>query len=244
MDRRDTLRTLILGGLAGSGLLSSCVAEPATAIDAESTQPSFPNYGRTVEELRHDAEMLRKPDLTEHEMATLTILCDIILPADDRSGSAGDAGVPGFIAFIIKDMPVLETPVRGGLSWLNAESSRRSGKSFVDATPEERIALVETIAYPPSPLDPLPEVLETPMHGTRFFDLMRFLTLTGFYTSEMGVKDDLGYKGNVPNEWDGVPAEVLAEHDVELDAEWLAKCLKLDTRSEVAQWDDEGNLVG
>jgi hypothetical protein len=46
--------------------------------------------------------------------------------------------------------------------------------------------------------------------GVTFFNLMRDLTLTGFYTSEMGVKD-LGYAGNVPNKWNGVPAEVLKE---------------------------------
>ena len=64
----------------------------------------------------------------------------------------------------------------------------------------------------------------------------------GYYTTRIGF-DDLGYVGNRPNIWDGVPEEILADHDVELDPEWAAKCIDQSTRETIAEWDDEGNLL-
>ena len=57
-----------------------------------------------------------------------------------------------------------------------------------------------------------------------------------------GVKD-LGFQGNTANVWDGVPPEVLAEHEVDYEPEWLAKCVNQDKRTEIAEWDSEGNLL-
>ena len=71
---------------------------------------------------------------------------------------------------------------------------------------------------------------------------MRDLTLTGYYTSEMGFKD-LGYKGNTPTVWDGIPEDVLKEYDVSYDKEWLAKCVDQTKRGDIAKWDDNGNLI-
>jgi hypothetical protein len=71
---------------------------------------------------------------------------------------------------------------------------------------------------------------------------MRNLTLTGYYTTEMGIKD-LGYKGNQPNVWDGVPQEVLDEHGLSYDPEWIARCVDQDKRNDTAEWDAEGNLI-
>jgi len=71
---------------------------------------------------------------------------------------------------------------------------------------------------------------------------MRNLVLTGYFTSEVGIKE-LGYQGNTPNVWNGVPQEVLDDHGLSYDEEWLAKCLDPDTRADIAQWDDEGNLI-
>lgn len=78
--------------------------------------------------------------------------------------------------------------------------------------------------------------------GVTFFNKMRDLTLTGYFTSKMGIAD-LGYQGNSPNVWDGVPAEVLKDHDVDYDPEWVAKCLDVSKRMDTAKWDDDGNLL-
>lgn len=238
MDRRETLRNIILGGLAGTGILTGCAPEsdsagPETATD--SVEPGE-GYGRFPAEKEHDAELMAETFFRPGEMATLAVLTDIILPADERSGSATDAGVPDFIEFMSKDIPALQLPLRGGLAWLDNESRRRYGKIFAEVTETERLAIVDEIAYP----DPEAEVLDT---GTTFFNLMRFLTLTGFYTSREGVKNDLAYAGNAPNQWDGVPADVLAAHGMDYPEEWKPHFLDIDTRHEVAEWDAEGNLL-
>jgi gluconate 2-dehydrogenase gamma chain len=142
--------------------------------------------------------------LDAHELATITVLTDIIIPADGKSGSASQSGVTGFIEFIVKDRPEMKTPMRGGLRWIDAESNKRFQKLFTELTPAQRINIVDDIAYP--------ELAKKEFsQGVSFFTMLRNLTATGFFTSKMGI-EFLGYKGNVPNEWEGVPADVLAKH--------------------------------
>ena len=74
--------------------------------------------------------------LRADEMATITMLGDIIIPKDEISGSASDAKVPDFIEFIVKDMPEHQTPMRGGLRWLDVQCLNRYGKAFKDCEHE------------------------------------------------------------------------------------------------------------
>ena len=137
---------------------------------------------------------------TAHEWATVGLLANIIIPKDERSGSAGDAGTPQFIDFMMTDRPELQVPIRGGLRWLDAESNARFGKAFKDAAATEQTAIIDDIAYP---MKASPEF----SHGVAFFSRFRDLVATGFFTSRMGI-DDLQYKGNVPNPgWEGCPDE-------------------------------------
>ena len=76
----------------------------------------------------------------------------------------------------------------------------------------------------------------------QWFNLVRNLTMTGYFTSEVGIKE-LGYKGNMPNIWDGVPQDVLHQYGLEYDKDWLEKCIDQSTRMTIAEWDDEGNLL-
>lgn len=241
MDRRESLKTLMVGTLAGAslGTAVSCktegegqeVDQSQVAVDEEKL------YGRLPEELERDEKIMNSIYLNDHELATIAILCDIILPATDNAGSAGDAKVPEFVEFIVKDIPSHQLPLRGGLMWLDSESNKRFNTVFKDCNNEQQIAVVEDIAYP-DPENKKPEMGP----GIKFFNLMRNLTLTGYYTTEMGFKD-LGYVGNAPNFWDGVPPEVLAEHEVAYEEEWLAKCVDQSKREVTAEWDDEGNLL-
>jgi len=237
MDRRETIRTLLIGGMLGSsGLPLAC--NTRTNDQADLPKPEAPGYGRTAEELERDAELLaEKSVFTLDELATVAVLCDIILPANENAGSAVEAGVPDFIDFIVKDIPEHEVPLKGGIMWLNSESNRRFGLIFKDLPANQQMAIVDDIAWPEKKdLDPafLP--------GVAFFNHMRSLTLTGYYTSEMGIKD-LGYQGNRPNVWDGVPEEVLKDHNVDYDPEWVAKCIDQEKRFDIAQWDEKGNLL-
>ncbi|MEL6592128.1 MAG: gluconate 2-dehydrogenase subunit 3 family protein [Bacteroidota bacterium] len=236
MDRRESLKTLLIGSIAGASMgVAAC-----TPGEKEASVPAAPKekyYGRTPEEIERDEKIKAEIFLNEHELESIAVLCDIILPATETAGSANDAKVPEFIEFIVKDIPTQQLPIRGGLMWLDQESNRRFNKLFKAATPEEQIAIVDDIAYP-DPDGKKPAMA----YGIKFFERMRDLTLTGYYTTKMGF-DDLGYVGNRPNVWDGVPAEVLAEHDVNYDPEWIAKCVDQSKREEIAQWDDDGNLL-
>jgi len=238
MDRREHLRTLLLAGLAGSTILSSCNPDGSTGGDGSVADPNANSegYGRTPAEKKHDEELMSETFFTESEMATLGVLTAMIIPADERSGSAMEAGVPDFMEFIVKEIPDYQLPLRGGIAWLDTQSRAANGMVFAEATEEQRTQLLDQIAYPPE--DSAEETF-----GHHFFDLMRFLTMTGFYTSQVGIQEDLQYQGNYANVWDGVPDEVLAKYEVAYDPEWTAKCLDVSTRNEVAKWDEDGNLI-
>ncbi len=138
------------------------------------------------------------PFFTDHERATVDVLVDLILPADDRSGSATDLKVPEFMDFIIADQKRLQTPVRGGLAWLDTHTRRKVGKSFVEASDAERRGVLDEIAYP---YDFDPSVA----HGVAFFNLFRDLTASGFWSTKEGM-EDVGYRGNqVVTNWTGAP---------------------------------------
>jgi hypothetical protein len=140
-------------------------------------------------------------------MATITVLADIIIPKDEVSGSASDAKVPEFIEFIVKDIPEHKVPMRGGLKWLDVYSFNKFQKSFVEASADQQISIVDEIAYPKKAR---PEM----QAGVTFFNRMRNLTASGFYTTEIGVKD-IGYVGNAPNQWAGVPEDVLKQYGMQ-----------------------------
>ena len=157
---------------------------------------------------------------TTHEMATIAVLSDIIIPKDAISGSATEAGVPDFIEFIVKDMPQHQTPMRGGLRWLDMECFERFQKSFKDCDAKQQIEMVDEIAYPEKAK---PEM----KRGVAFFNLIRNLTASGFYTSQIGVKD-LGYAGNTPNQWNGVPDDVLKQYGLSYSEKELKECISFD----------------
>jgi len=210
MNRRESLKAIGLGAVTTALLIdASCktdtkkVAEdntpPATKAEDANADPS-----RLPNEIERDKKLEADKFFTDHEMATITILCDIIIPKDEKSGSASDAKVPEFIEFIVNDMPDNQTPLRGGLRWLDLQCLNRYNNTFRESTPAQQIEMVTMIAYPKKAK---PEMAQ----GVSFFNRMRDLTATGFFTSEIGVKD-IGYVGNQPNKWQGVPADVLKAH--------------------------------
>lgn len=208
MKRRDLLKNISMGTAAAALPLSSPEAlfleRPKEPIDG-------PANGKEEKELRYDQSLQEQVFFTDQEMATITVLVDLIIPADSKSGSASQAGVPAFIEFIVKDMPYHQLPMRGGLMWLDNTSMKQKGKKFTSLSQTQQKEILDQIAYPEKAA---PEMSQ----GVSFFNLMRNLTATGFYTSEMGFKD-LGYMGNQPNFWDGVPEETLAKYQLSY-ADW------------------------
>ena len=139
---------------------------------------------------------------TAHEWATVNVLVDIIIPKDERSGSATDAGVPVFMDFMMRDQPARQTAMRGGLRWIDAQCEKRYDKRFLECADAERTAVLDDIAWPQKAT---PEF----QHGVTFFNSFRDLTASGFWSSKMGVMD-LEYTGNtMMPEWPGCPPEAL-----------------------------------
>ena len=218
MDRRKSLKLIASGALAGGAIAAGCATGDKKANEVKPEEATF-SLDRYPEELKYERELLAKGKFfNEHEMATITILADIIIPRDEVSGSASDAKVPDFIDFIVRDMPQHQVPMRGGLRWLDMYCLKKYNKSFTDCSADERIAVVDEIAYPQKAR---PEVKQ----GVAFFSLMRNLTASGFYTSEIGVKD-LQYMGNTPNKWNGVPDDVLKQYNVAYTEKELKECVK------------------
>ena len=139
---------------------------------------------------------------TPHEYSTVHVLVDLIIPKDQRSGSATDAGVPEFMDFMMTDQPARQTAMRGGLAWLDLECQDRYDKTFLDCTSVQRAAVLDDIAWPDKAK---PELSQ----GIAFFNSFRDLTASGFFSSKMGV-EDLKYTGNVMvPEWKGCPPDAL-----------------------------------
>lgn len=139
---------------------------------------------------------------TAAEFRTVRVLADMIIPRDERSGSAGDAGVPEFIDFTVSDREYFQKPIRDGLAWIEAQSGSRFGKPFADASQTEREAILNDIAWPSRAPASMAD-------GVAFFNRFRDLTASGFWSSEIGVKD-LKYMGNLfVHEWNGCPPAAL-----------------------------------
>ncbi|SEN21058.1 Gluconate 2-dehydrogenase subunit 3 [Mucilaginibacter gossypiicola] len=207
MNRRDSLKALGLGTLSAGLLLEACKTDTKKGAEETTTAAAGDEVGRQPFEVERDKKLHADKFFTTAEMATITVLADIIIPKDDKSGSASDAKVPDFIEFIVKDMPDHQTPMRGGLRWLDLQCLNRFGKPFTDCTKDQQIQLIDMIAYPAKAK---PEMAQ----GVAFFNRMRDLTASGFFTSEIGVKD-IGYAGNQPGKWTGVPDDILKHYGME-----------------------------
>lgn len=216
LKRRDALKVMAVAAslpLLDSLSVSDANAQSTTRLPvspgARPTQPQSLQTGPRG--TAADPDLLRPKKnwprlLTVSEMATISALSDMIIPADEKSPSASAVGAPAYINEHVSapyDSNARDlVRVRGGIVWLNLESTKRFGKSFVRLTNAEKTQICDDICYVP---DAKPEFQQ----GARFFDLIRDLTATGFYTTDIGMKD-IGYIGNMAlPKWDPVPPAVL-----------------------------------
>lgn len=187
MERRDAIRLL------GAVPLASAVPWSV---------PDVQRAAAAVAKLRARGQSFQPKFFTPHEYQTVRVLADLVIPKDERSGSATDAGVPEFMDFMMTDRPQMQEPMRGGLAWLDTECRERFGKDFVDGTDAARRAVLDDIAWPARAT---PELSQ----GVAFFNRFRDLTASGFWSSKMGVAD-LPYIGNVAvPQWNGCPEDQL-----------------------------------
>lgn len=196
IGRRDALKLIGAAPLAfgfGAGALVEATTYAAEAVKAAAKGAAY------------------KPKFfTPHEWQTVRILVDMIIPKDERSGSATDAGVPEFMDYLMNDptdsdrsREWRQTAMRGGLAWIHSICARRFGHDEEEEEAEMRE----------------PKSLMVHIHhGPSFFNSFRDLTASGFWSSKMGI-EDLGYQGNTfVAEWTGgAPREVLVRLGVAKD---------------------------
>jgi hypothetical protein len=151
--------------------------------------------------------------LNDHEWKTISVLSDLLIPADERTGSATQAGAPEFIdGWLDLQHQTLLPEIRGGLTWLDIECNRLFKHDFADCSETEQKQILDRIAYPAkaAPQD---------ASAVAFFNHLRDLVVSGFFSSKMGVKD-LPYLGNtMVADWQGCPPEVLAKLGLKPDSE-------------------------
>lgn len=191
LSRRDALKRVI-----GVSLALSAAQMPAFA------SAPVPGIGR-------DPNLLKKEIpwplvLTGAEMAIVTVLGDIMIPADEHGPAASAVGVPAFInEWVSAPYPDQEADlktIRGGLAWIERESQKRFGKGFADAAPEQQHAIVADISKSKS----------AGKSANAFFRVFRDRVAGGYYSTPEGWKA-IGYVGNVPlAEFPAPPPEVLA----------------------------------
>jgi len=149
---------------------------------------------------------------TADEWPTVRLLADLVLPRDERSGSATDAGTHEFMDFVLDAEPSLRAPIRSGLAWLEAQAHGRYGAGFTGIADSERAALLDDIAWPARVRPELGP-------GATFFSAFRDLVASGFWTSRVGVAD-LQYLGNTGMPaWNGCPPAALAKLGVSYEGD-------------------------
>ena len=190
INRRDILRTLAFGAAAGS-VLQVIPAEAAAYVhQMVHKEKAATAAGKYVPKY-----------FSAHQYETLTALCDTIIPKDEKSGGAVEAGAPEFIDLLTSENEKYQLKLGGGLFWLDNFSTDRYGHLYLECTPEQKKEILDLIAFRKNAKqDP------TLSPGVAFFVFLRNLTCDGFYTSKIGI-DDLQYIGNTAQrEFPGCPS--------------------------------------
>ena len=233
MNRRDSIKTIALASFGASLFLESCYDVSKENIVRSLTRYQ---YGRTPDEKLYDDKLFAQKFFSNNELITLDRLCNLILPTNEF-GSIRDAEVVQLIEFMAKDIPSYKEPLKNGLIWIDEESSKTFDKLFADLDEASQKYILDEIAY----YDPNKSINDYP-EPVQWFNLVRNLTMTGYFTSEVGIKE-LGYKGNTPNVWDGIPQEILDQYGLSYDEDWIKKCVDQSKRNDIAEWDSNGNLI-
>lgn len=194
MTRREALRLMALVPLAGSlGCTLQDIGEAALKVDDIGGLPLEPQF------------------FAPGEWQTVRVLVDMIIPADEKSGSATEAQVPEFMDFMLNESSeTRQQRIRDGLAWLDEETGRRYGVEFTGATDEQRRAILDDIAWPARARPELEDRVE-------FFNTFRDMTAAGFFSSRIGY-EDLEFRGNeFVAQWQGCPQEALDKLGVSYD---------------------------
>ena len=190
ISRRDILRSLAVGAAAGSVL---------QMIPAEAAE--YVHQMVHKEKAAAPAGTYTPKYFSTAQYTALLFLCDTIIPKDEKSGGAVEAGAPEFIDLLTSENPEYQLKLGGGLFWLDAACTDRYGNIFMECTPEQKKEILDLIAYRKNAKKDA-----SLSQGVAFFAFLRNLTSDGFYTSKIGIAD-LQYIGNTSlREFPGCPA--------------------------------------
>jgi hypothetical protein len=193
--RRAVLKMALAAPVAGLSPAASLAAKMAGPVPLQSGAGDSDAAASTGGQARKT--------FTPQEWNVVRAVCDRILPADDNSGSACDAGVPEFLDdWLDFQRGDLLTEIRFGLAWLDATCRQQFQHGFAGCSPQEQSQVLDRIAWPE-------KAAPEDMRAAAFFARLRALVLDGYFTSEIGIRD-LPYLGNEPQSaWDGCPSPVL-----------------------------------
>jgi hypothetical protein len=190
VSRRDILRTLAVGAAGGS------VLQVIPAVAAE-----YAHQMVHKEKAAAPAGKYTPKYFNAAQYATIGALCDMIIPKDEKSGGAIEAGAPEFIDLLTSENEEYTLKLGGGLMWLDNTCDDRYGNAFLACTPEQKKEIIDLIAFRKNAKK------DPSLHqGVAFFSFLRNMTCDGFYTSKIGI-EDLQYIGNTSlREFPGCPA--------------------------------------
>jgi gluconate 2-dehydrogenase gamma chain len=194
ISRRDALRTLAVTAAAGSVLQMIPAEAAAIAHQAVQKEKAVSASGKYAPKY-----------FTARQYDTLKSLCDTIIPQDEHSGGALEAGAPEFIDLLTSENEEYQGKLGGGMMWLENFCGDRYGKSYLDCTPEDRTKALDLIAFRKNA-----KTDARLAQGIAFFAVLRSMTCDAFYTSKIGIAD-LQYIGNTSlKEFPGCPAPARA----------------------------------
>jgi gluconate 2-dehydrogenase gamma chain len=177
ISRRDVLRNLAVGAVGGSVL--RVIPAKAAELAHEMIRSEKAGSGTYSPKF-----------FPTHQYQTLVLLCDMIIPKDELSGGAVEAGAPEFIDLLSSENEHYQAILGGGLMWLDNFCADRYQHTFLECTPEQRKEVLDLIAFRKNA-----KSNATLSQGVAFFAKLRSMTCDGFYTSKIGI-EDLKYIGN------------------------------------------------
>ncbi len=176
-SRRQALKGLLLG--AGAASL------PAWALALSEKALTVSHHHHSAAGPAQDPGEWSPQFLTAHQSDTVEVLSDLIIPETETPGAKA-AGVNRFIDRVLYESdPLPQREFVRGLTWLDQRSRELFGSDFGESQPDQRVALLTILSSPANrSLDDQP--------GVEFFRAIKSLTVTGYYTSEIGIYEELG----------------------------------------------------
>jgi hypothetical protein len=183
LDRRQALRTLAFGGIGA-------VAAPAWAETLAEIARGHADHAHTAVTAVAEAAPWAPKVFDAHQNETVVVLSEMIIPQTDTPGARA-AKVNEFVDLVLDDASESDRKqFLKGLAWMDARSQELFGTDFVSAAPEQQTALLTILASPKN------KAFEDQV-GIDFFNAIKGLTITGYYTSEIGMKQELGDDGQL-----------------------------------------------